>query len=63
MGKLKKSNKVRHNMTQIANVLTVVTFLLAYELTYDSQRRGGLKHETKIPTCMQKLKPKVQGGL
>ena len=30
--KLKKNNKVRHNMTQIASLLAVATVLLAYGL-------------------------------
>ena len=63
MGKLKKSNKVRHNMTQIANVLAVVTFFYWLMNLHMTVKEGGLKCETKIPTCMQKLEPKVQGGL
>ena len=50
-------------MTQIANVLAVATVCIGLWTLLsivDSQRRGGLIGETKIP--MQELEPKVQGG-
>ena len=55
-------------MTQIANVLAVATVFIGLWTptsisTFDSQRRGGLIGETKIPMhYMQELEPKVQGA-
>ena len=46
----KKSDKVRHNMTHIANVLAVATvFIDLWTLISTFDREGGLIGETKIP--------------
>ena len=58
--KTREKRQVRHNMTQMASVLAVATvFIRLWTLisTFDSLRRGGLIHETKIP--MQELETKV----
>ena len=61
MGKTQyKSDKISHNMTQIASVLPVATISISLWTLISRQRRG-LICGTKIP--MQELEPKMQGKL
>ena len=55
-----KTDKVRHNITQIAGLLAVATVFIGL-WTLQSGRGGGLLRETKLP--MQELELKVQRGL
>ena len=57
--KLKKNNKVRHNMTQIAISLAVATVFVDLWASFYSQG-GGLICETKVP--IQELELKMEGG-
>ena len=50
-------------MTQITSVLAVATVYISLWTLISRQRRVRLRREIKIPTCMQELDPKVQGGL
>ena len=59
--KLEKNNKVRHNMTQIASLLAVVTVLLTCGLHFIVREGWGLIRETKLP--MQELELKMHSSL
>ena len=57
---LDENDKVRHSMTQIANLLAVAFVLWILISTVYSQGGGGLIRKTKLP--MQELEVKVQGA-